>query len=100
MDPISVNYDGAGVSVRDDLRATHIEMLEYLRGPGTWFTGADRIADATGIPLDEGLAAVSGDVQRAVGVGRFASARPTRPGQPLSSFSMPSLALFRAVSRA
>jgi hypothetical protein len=43
------------------------------------FNVVDRIADATGIPLDEGLAEVSGDVQRAVGVGRFASAANT-PG--------------------
>jgi hypothetical protein len=45
-----VNYDGAGVSVRDDLRATHIELLEYLRGPGTWFTGVGRFASAANTP--------------------------------------------------
>ena len=44
------------------------------------FNVVDRVADATGIPLDEGLAAVSGDVRRAVGVSRFVSAANTPGG--------------------
>jgi len=43
------------------------------------FSVVDRIADATGIPLDEGLAALSGEVRRELGLERFASAANT-PG--------------------
>jgi hypothetical protein len=38
------------------------------------FNVVDRIADATGIPLDERMAAMSTDVRRELGIGRFASA--------------------------
>ena len=43
------------------------------------FNVVDRIADATGIPLDAGLAAISGDVRKELGLARFASAANT-PG--------------------
>jgi hypothetical protein len=43
------------------------------------FNVVDRIADATGIPLDAGMAAMSGDVRRELGLARFASAANT-PG--------------------
>jgi len=43
------------------------------------FNVVDRIADATGIPLDPMLVAASGDVRAALGLGRFASAANT-PG--------------------
>jgi alkylhydroperoxidase family enzyme len=43
------------------------------------FNVVDRIADATGIPLDPPLAAMSADVQRELDLGRFASAANT-PG--------------------
>ena len=43
------------------------------------FNVVDRIADATGIPLDEPLAASSGEVRRELDLGRFASAANT-PG--------------------
>jgi len=42
----SVDYSAAGVPVREDLRRTHLAMLEYLRQPGCWFTGAERLAIA------------------------------------------------------
>jgi len=45
------------------------------------FSTVDRIADATGIPLDEGLAALSGEVRRELGLARFASAANTRGGR-------------------
>jgi len=32
------------VTVRDDLRQTHVAMLEHIRRPGSWFTGAERLA--------------------------------------------------------
>jgi hypothetical protein len=43
------------------------------------FNVVDRIADATGIRLDESLAATTGDIRRELGLGRFASAANT-PG--------------------
>lgn len=42
----TVDYAGAGVAVRDDLRQTHLAMLEHLRRPGCWYTGAERLAIA------------------------------------------------------
>jgi alkylhydroperoxidase family enzyme len=43
----SLDYSAAGVSVRDDLQATHREVLDYLAQPGPWFTGAERLAIAS-----------------------------------------------------
>jgi hypothetical protein len=43
------------------------------------FNVVDRVADATGIPLDPMLQAMSGDVQAALGLTRFGSAANT-PG--------------------
>ena len=43
------------------------------------FNVVDRIADATGIPLDAGIAAMSGDVRRELDLARFASSANT-PG--------------------
>ena len=40
----NLDYSAAGVPVRDDLRHTHVAMLEYLRRPGPWLSGAERIA--------------------------------------------------------
>jgi hypothetical protein len=41
-----VDYSAAGIQVRDDLHRTHLAMLEHLRQPGCWFTGAERLAIA------------------------------------------------------
>jgi alkylhydroperoxidase family enzyme len=41
-----VDYSAAGIPVRDDLTKTHAELLEHLRAPGTWWTGAERVAIA------------------------------------------------------
>jgi hypothetical protein len=43
------------------------------------FNVVDRVADATGIPLDEGLAAVSTELRAELDLGRFASSANT-PG--------------------
>jgi hypothetical protein len=43
MEP-AVDYSAAGIPVREDLRRTHLAMLEYFRKPGCWFTGAERRA--------------------------------------------------------
>ena len=32
--------------VRDDLRASHAELLDHVRKPGTWWSGAERVAIA------------------------------------------------------
>lgn len=42
----SLDYSAAGVPVRKDLREIHAGLLEYLRGPGCWLDGAERIAVA------------------------------------------------------
>ncbi len=44
------------------------------------FNVVDRIADATGIPLDPMLQAASGDVREQLGVARFRSAANTPAG--------------------
>jgi hypothetical protein len=55
------------------------EAFVDLAGVIGSFNVVDRIADATGIPLDEPLAAMAGDIHRELGLGRFASAANT-PG--------------------
>ena len=42
-----VDYSAAGTPVRDDLTEIHADLLEHLRSPGTWWTGAERVAIAT-----------------------------------------------------
>lgn len=42
------------------------------------FNVVDRVADATGIPLDAPLIAMSGEVRAELDLGRFASAANTR----------------------
>ena len=48
------------------------------------FNVVDRIADATGIPLDPPLAAMSGDLRRELNLARFASSAntPAAGGSP------------------
>lgn len=46
MSEPTVDYSAAGVPVRDDLRRTHLAMLEHLRRPGCWFAGEERLAIA------------------------------------------------------
>jgi hypothetical protein len=41
------------------------------------FNVVDRIADATGIPLDAGMAAMSGDIRKELDLARFASSANT-----------------------
>jgi hypothetical protein len=43
---IAVEYAGAEVAVRDDLRDSQSALLDALRRPGAWFTGAERVAIA------------------------------------------------------
>src|SRR5262245_43319546 len=39
-----LDYSAAGVPVRDDLRAAHDALWEHVRAPGTWWSGAERVA--------------------------------------------------------
>ena len=41
-----ISYDGAAFSVRDDLRDAHERAWRRLARPGTWWTGAERVAIA------------------------------------------------------
>lgn len=46
MDAIALDYAAANVPIRDDLRAAHGMVLDSIRRPGSWFTGAERVAIA------------------------------------------------------
>src|SRR2546426_11368334 len=39
-----VEYKGARAPVREDLREAHRFILDHVRSPGTWWTGAERAA--------------------------------------------------------
>ena len=41
-----LSYDAAPTPIRDDLAASHKRVWRQISEPGTWFTGADRIAIA------------------------------------------------------
>lgn len=43
---MDLDYSESGVPVREDAGAAHAFLLEHLRRPGTWFTGAERVAIA------------------------------------------------------
>jgi hypothetical protein len=45
------------------------------------FNVVDRVADATGIPLDDMMLAVSADLREQLGLARFASAANTPGGR-------------------
>jgi hypothetical protein len=40
------DYSAAGVPVRDDILESHRALLEHIAAPGTWWTGAERVAIA------------------------------------------------------
>ncbi|MBI3782885.1 MAG: hypothetical protein HY270_05740 [Deltaproteobacteria bacterium] len=44
--PIDLDYSAAGVAVRADLQDAHRRILDHIRSPGTWWSGAERIAIA------------------------------------------------------
>lgn len=39
-------FDYGAFRVREDIRAAHCSLWEHLRAPGTWWTGAERVATA------------------------------------------------------
>ncbi len=40
----ALRYEQAGVSVREELQRSHALILEHIASPGTWWTGAERVA--------------------------------------------------------
>ena len=43
---VELDYSAAGVPVRNDLKETHLLVWDHVRSPGTWWTGAERVAIA------------------------------------------------------
>jgi hypothetical protein len=43
---VELDYAPAGVAVREDLRRAHGRLLRHLASPGSWWTGAERVAIA------------------------------------------------------
>ena len=43
---VELDYSAAGVPVRNDLKETHLRVWDHVRSPGTWWTGAERVAIA------------------------------------------------------
>jgi hypothetical protein len=93
MSELKIDYIGARVPVRDDLREAHIAILEHLRQPGSWFSGAERLAIAaesrnalacelcverkTSLspepPLDDSVAMMTADLRTEIDLVRFRS---------------------------
>jgi len=44
MTDVALDYSAAGAEIRADLRTAHRLVLDYLRRPGSWFSGAERNA--------------------------------------------------------
>src|SRR5437773_1167564 len=42
----TLDFDYGPVPVRDDIRAAHRSLWTHLSAPGTWWTGAQRVAIA------------------------------------------------------
>jgi hypothetical protein len=42
----ALDYSAANVPVREDLQAAHRLIWDYVRAPGNWWTGAERVAIA------------------------------------------------------
>ena len=73
--------DAALVRERAELRAVlSPESFVDVAGIIAGFNVVDRIADATGIPLDSMLVALGGDLCRDLDLGRFASSANTKDG--------------------
>jgi hypothetical protein len=74
-DAVMGRDDGALAPARAALRSVLSEeaFVDTCAVVGA-FNVVDRIADATGIPLDAGIAVMSGDVRKELGLARFASA--------------------------
>ena len=67
--------DGLSKARRDLLEAAGPAALVDAAGVAANFQRMVRIADATGIPVDDMTASLGQDVRRELGIARFASAR-------------------------
>jgi alkylhydroperoxidase family enzyme len=78
VDAVMQGDDAACDAAREALRGvlTPAAFVDACAVLGA-FNSVDRIADATGLPLDDRLAAMSGDVRRELGISRFGSAANT-----------------------
>lgn len=74
-----IAYAEAVVRGADDIDASRRDLIEQL-GPAamvhaaatvTAFSGLVRVADGTGIPIDDGLAAVSADLRTDLGLATY-----------------------------
>lgn len=97
-----VAFADATVAEDDAALARHREALRAALGPEALVDAAAvtsnfermvRIADATGIPLDAPLAAMTVDVRRDLGIDRYAAAAhtpaPSRVAQALARWTAP-----------
>ena len=41
---VEIDYSAAGVAVRDDLQEAHRALWQHVRSPGSWWSGAERVA--------------------------------------------------------
>ena len=46
-----LDYSAAGVPIRDEVRAAHRHIWEFIGTPGNWWTGAERVAIAAAAPV-------------------------------------------------
>ena len=84
-DAVMHGDDAATTQARAALRAVLTpESYVAVAGIIAAFNVVDRIADSTGIPLDEMMVAMSGDVREELRLARFASSAntPQRDGVP------------------
>ena len=82
VDAVLGDDDAARARARGDLRkALSTEAFVDACAVIGAFNIVDRIADATGIPLDRGLAAMSVDVRGELDLARFASSANTPAGR-------------------
>ena len=82
---MAIGYETADVPVREDLTAAHRRAWDRLRRPGTWWTGAQRVA-------------IAAEVRRAAGCALCAARRPalspyTVPGPHAATEELPAPAV-------
>jgi hypothetical protein len=77
-----MDVDHPAAPVRDDLRGTHAFLLGHIAAPGTWWTGAERVALAAASRAAAGCALCRE---------RRASASPAVPGRHDGAGELPDL---------
>lgn len=82
---VLVRFAEAAVQGSDDLGAARLALIERVGRAGAGqaaatvgaFSGLVRVADGTGIPLDDGMAATSTGIRQELGLDRFSGAANT-----------------------